>query len=401
MPDVDLLDDEAHAAGTPHEEFARLREDEPVQRIEQRGRAVWSFTRHADIEAISKDPEHFSSWEAGIFPNSEQVTPLELNRNLLIYKDPPEHTKYRKILQTAFVPKTVAAMEDEIREIVTARIDSFAERGEADLVTELAVPVPLTVLARMMGVPDSDVPQMESWTHDIEMAQLAEGDATAMPVFGEMAAYLHGQIERQINERGESLVTKLRAAEVNGERLTDDEILVFFGLLVFAGNDTTRNTMANGTLALIEHPEQMERLRDDESLIPQAVEEILRYTSVVKYFCRTAKADVEVGGQRIAAGDKVLMWYSSGSRDESVCPHAQELDTTRTDQRHMAFGGGGRHFCLGAGLARLELRIVFEEIAKRLNGLELAGEPERLVSAWANSLTSLPVRFEPEARSDT
>ncbi len=184
---------------------------------------------------------------------------------------------------------------------------------------------------------------------------------------------------------------RLRDAEVDGQRLDDTEILVFFGLLVFAGNDTTRNTTANGILALLEHPEQLQLLRDDPALVPQAVEEILRYTSVVNYFARTATCDTELAGQPIAEGDKVVMWYCSASRDEAVYDDPQRFDITRAEHDHCAFGGGGRHFCLGAGLARLELRVILEELLARAPALERAGAVERLPSSWANGLTKLPV----------
>jgi cholest-4-en-3-one 26-monooxygenase len=186
---------------------------------------------------------------------------------------------------------------------------------------------------------------------------------------------------------------KLRAAEVDGERLTDMEILVFFALLVFAGNDTTRNTASSGTLALLEHPDQWRQLCEQPELIPHAVEEILRYTSVVNYFARTATRDTELGGQQIPKGEKVVMWYTSASRDERACPHAQQFDIGRDEINHHAFGGGGRHFCLGAGLARLELKILFEELTRRMPGVRRAGPVTRLRSSWANSLTSLPIQW--------
>jgi cholest-4-en-3-one 26-monooxygenase len=266
-------------------------------------------------------------------------------------------------------------------------------------VSDIAVPIPLGVLTELMGVPEDDIPRFFDWTEQIEAAQRAPEPNGAVDVFGEMAVYLHEQIERQAREgANESLVMRLSAAEVDGERLTDPEILVFFGLLAFAGNDTTRNTAATGMLSLFEHPEELAELRADPALAGSAVEEILRYTSVVKYFVRTATRDTELCGQRILAGDRVMLWYSSASRDESVNEDAQLFDIQRVKPDHKAFGGGGRHFCLGAGLARLELRIVFEEILRRMGDLEPAGPVERLPSSWANGLVALPVRFTPGAR---
>lgn len=190
----------------------------------------------------------------------------------------------------------------------------------------------------------------------------------------------------------------MREAEVEGEQLNDDEILVFFGLLVFAGNDTSRNTAANGLLALLSHPDQWRKLQADPELISGAVEEILRYSSVVNYFNRTATTDTEVRGHLISEGDKVLLWYTSASRDEESVQDPQRFDITRDDQSHNAFGGGGPHFCLGNYLARLELKVLFEELTRRMPSLEADGPVEHLSSNWANSLTSMPVRFEPGSR---
>ena len=190
-------------------------------------------------------------------------------------------------------------------------------------------------------------------------------------------------------------MTTLADAEVDGDSLTDAEILVFFALLVFAGNDTTRNTMSGGMRALLEHPDQLELLRAEPQRIAAAVEEILRWTSVVNYFCRTATVDTELGGRRVAAGEKLLLWYTAGSRDPQVNSDPHRFDVTRAEAVHMAFGGGGRHFCLGAGLARLNLRVTFEEVLRRLGDVRLAGDPQVLRSNWANGLTSLPIEFTP------
>jgi methyl-branched lipid omega-hydroxylase len=294
--------------------------------------------------------------------------------------------------RSAGIPNTVRRLEDAVRARVAAVVGAAVEKGAFDAVADVAVPVPLGVLAQLMGLPGADVPRLYEWTEKIEAAQRAPEPAAALDVFVEMAAYLHEQIARQVQEgNADSLVMRLREAEVDGQRLDDTEILVFFGLLVFAGNDTARNTTAGGLLALLDHPAQLRALRDDRPRIPQAVEEILRFTSVVNYFARTATRDTELAGQAIAEGDKVVMWYCSASRDEAVYDDPQRFDIARPEHDHCAFGGGGRHFCLGAGLARLELRVVLEELLARAPLLERAGPVERLPSAWANGLTALPV----------
>jgi cholest-4-en-3-one 26-monooxygenase len=389
LSQVDLMDPMWFADGPPHELFARMRAEAPVRWNRTAAGGFWSLTRHAEVAQVSRDPQTFSSYRAGIFLHPDQVTPLDMNRSLLLYKDPPEHTKYRQILQSAFVPNTVRRLEDDIRARVARVIDAAVAKRTFDAVADIAVPIPLGVLAQLMGLPDDDIPRLYEWTEKIEAAQRAPEPAAALDVFVEMAAYLHEQIARQVNE--DSLVMRLRNAEVDGQRLDDTEILVFFGLLVFAGNDTTRNTTANGILALLDHPDQLQLLRDDPELIPRAVEEILRYTSVVNYFARTATCDTELAGQAIAEGDKVVMWYCSASRDEAVYDDPQRFDITRAEHDHCAFGGGGRHFCLGAGLARLELRVILEELLARAPKLERAGAAERLQSSWANGLTALPV----------
>jgi cholest-4-en-3-one 26-monooxygenase len=387
--------------GVPHEELDRMRAGCPVKHEAGAGdeaRGYWSVTAHELIAAASRDTQTYSSYEAGIFLNPDQVVPLDLTRNLLLYKDPPDHTKFRKILQTAFVPKTVAAMEGWIRELVTELIDGVIERGSCDFVAEISTPMPLRVLARLMGLPDADVGRLLAWTREIEEAQQADEGSAALPTFMDMAGYLHEQIALQAEAGADTLVTRLRSAEVDGERLNDDEILVFFGLLVFAGNDTTRNTASSGMLALLENPDQWRVLLDDLGAAERAVEEILRFTSVVNYFCRTTTAEAELGGETIPAGEKVMLWYTAGSRDPSICPEPHRFDVSRGEQRHMAFGGGGRHFCLGAGLARLQLRILFGELSARMPEVRLAGDPERLDSSWANCLTSLPIEFAPGER---
>ena len=397
---IDILDAKWFTEGPPHELFARMRAEAPVRwNPLPDGTGCWSVTRHADVSAISRDTETFSSYRAGIFLHPDQVVPLDLNRNLLLYMDPPQHTKYRKILQTAFVPNTVAALEDHVRARVTKVIDEVIERGSCDYVDDIAIPIPLGVLTELMGVPDADIPKFAEWTEQIEAAQRAPEPNAAAEVFMEMAGFLHQTIERQIAEGVEdSLVMKLRNAEVEGEKLTDPEILVFFGLLAFAGNDTTRNTSSSGMLALLQNPEALAELVADPSLIPAAVEEILRYTTVVQWFNRTATKDTELGGHQISEGDRVVMWYTSASRDEDVFDAPQTFDIHRVKPEHKAFGGGGRHFCLGAGLARMELRVILEQVLRRMKDLKLAGDVERLPSSWANGLVSMPVTFTPGER---
>lgn len=388
------------ADGPPHDLFRRMRAEAPVHRTPLTdGTHCWSVVSHAEIAAISRDTATFSSEQGGVFLRADQVVPLEVATNMLLYMDPPRHTHYRLILQKVFTPHAVAKLEDGIRARVTRAIDAFIEDGACDLVPALTVPVPLGVLTELMGVPDVDVPQFFDWTERIVAAQGAPEPAAAAPVLAEMAPYLHAQIERQMADgNAESIVMRLRTGEVKGEELNELEILTFFAVLTFAGNDTTRNTASNGLLALLQHPGLLDELAADPSLIPGAVEESLRWSTVVQWFNRTVTTDTELGGQPIPAGDRVVMWYASGSRDETVFDAPDTFDIRRHKPDHQAFGGGGRHFCLGAGLARAELRIVLEEVTRRMKNLELAGDVERLPSNWANGLTRLPVTFTPGPR---
>ena len=400
LADVDLFDLRWHADGPPHELFARMRAEAPVRwNPLPDGSGCWTVMRHAEVAAVSRDTETFSSYRAGVFLHPDQVVPLDLARNLLLYMDPPQHTQYRLILQRAFTPHAVRALEGRIRARVTRVIDAVIERGSCDLVADLAVQVPLGVITDLLGVPDEDFQQFLGWTVEIEEAQRSPEPAAALEAFGRMGAYLAEQIERQTAEgRSDSVVTALRDGQVDGRDLTDTEILVFFALLAFAGHDTTRNTTSSGMLALLQRPEALAELRADPGLIPGAVEEILRWTSVVQWFNRTATADAELAGQAISAGDRVVMWYASASRDEAVFEDPQTFDIHRVKPDHDAFGGGGRHFCLGSGLARLELRVIFEEVIRRMVDVRLAGEVERLPTSWANALVHLPVTFTPGSR---
>jgi cytochrome P450 len=397
LEEVDLLDPNLHQDGPPHELFARMRKEAPVRRntvkVYEQEYTVWSVTRHEDITAISRDTDTWSSSKGGIFVQDNQVLPLDVTRNLLLYKDPPEHTKYRGILKKVFTPRTVANLEDQIRARVTRVIDEVVEAGECDFVQAIAKPIPLGVLTELMGVPDKDIPKFAEWTDQIEEAQRAIQENGALDTLGEMAGYLHQHTQEQADVDG--LVKKMHEAEVDGEKLKDEEILVFFALLSFAGNDTTRNTSALGMKALLEHPDQLAQLRENPDLIENAVEEILRYTTVVKWFVRTATQDTTIGDQEIKEGEKVIMWYASGSRDEEVFDDPQTFDVQREKPDHKAFGGGGRHFCLGNAVARLELKIIFEEVLRRMQDIELNGEPEILQSSWAHALTSLPIKFTP------
>jgi cytochrome P450 len=386
---VDVMDVRRYAQGPPHELFAAMRAEAPVSWSQRPdGGGFWSVTGHAEIAHVSKHPELFSSAAEGVFLHRDQAILLDM--------DPPRHASYRKIVQTVFTPRTVSALEGLVRGLTTPLLDAAIEKGRCDWATDIATPLPLGVLTSLMALPQEAATQLHAWTETLNEACRAPEPAAGIGVTAEMGAYLHAQIERQI-EAGvaDSLVMRLHRAEVDGERLTDVEIVNFFCLLTFAGNDTVRNTATAGMNLFLDHPDQWRLLCQNPALMGSAVEEVLRCTSVVQYFKRTAVADVELGGQHIKAGDPLILWYPSGSRDTSVFADPDVFDITRTAQDHMAFGGGGRHFCLGAGLARLELRVLFEEATRRIPDIARDGAIGREPSSWTQIINSLPVRFTP------
>jgi cytochrome P450 len=388
--------------GPPHEMFKRLRAECPVhwtERItEYPGEAgYWSVTRADDVHAVSRDWETYSSELGGITALTDTIMPLELIRAMFIGMDPPKHDRLKALFQRGFTPKRIAEHEDEIRAITVGVLDRLDGRDECDLVTEVAQPVVSRVIGSFMGIPPEDD---EIWAR-LMNSMLGASDPDLNPegvdaVMQRDVPELFERCGRLIAERRErptdDLTSVLVHAEVDGERLEEHEIVMGFFLLVAAGNDSTKATYCSGMRALLEHPEERQRLLDDPSLIPSAVEESLRMYPAFAHFRRTATHDTELGGQQIREGDKIVMWYVSSNRDESRYEDADRFDVARNPE-HQAFGAGGRHFCLGAALARLELRILLEETLARYPAMELDGQPLFAESPFINQLKTLPVRL--------
>jgi cytochrome P450 len=395
---VDLTDPELFADGPPHELFARMRAEAPVRWNPMAdGDGFWSVTKAADISAVSKDTTTFSSERKGMFIREGMPMPLEILNQVILGMDPPRHTKYRLIIQKAFTPRIVALQQDQIRDRITRVIDQVCERGECDLVREISVELPLQVIAEMLGVPQEDRQRLFDWTMQLEAAT-GDPSVDGAAAVAEIGMYLASVVTARREEPADDLVTAMVSAEVDGEKLNDFEIAAFFALLMFAGNDTTRNTISGGTLALIENPDERRKLAEDPELIESAVEEMLRWVTPVMHFRRTPTTDTELRGVPIRENDKVVMWYASGSRDEEAVPDPMRFDVGRPKVDHQAFGGGGRHFCIGSSLARLELRLIFPELVRRLPDLDLAGPVGRTSSNWVNGFTSMPVTFTPTAK---
>ncbi|NMN93842.1 cytochrome P450 [Antrihabitans stalactiti] len=400
---LDLTDLSYFEDGPPHEIFARMREEASPHWNALTGDepGFWSFTKFADIQAISKDPATFSSARAGVFLTTRGATPVEVLREVILGMDPPRHTAQRNIMQVVFTPKLMRQKENDIRAIVTTLIDDVIEKGECDFVKDIAVELPLRVIAGMLGVPQDDRRQLFEWTNKLSHAAATSDPEEGLGALMEIGGYLTGiTAERKANP-ADDLISRLITAEVDGESLSEQEITFFFGILMFAGNDTTRNTASGGLRALIENDAERQKLVGNPAAIPNAVEEMLRWVTPVLYFSRTAQCDTEVGGHPIREGERVVMWYPAGSRDPQMNADPQRFDVSRQKPMHQAFGGGGPHFCLGNALAKLELRVLFEELMRRVPDMQFAGPITRLTSNFSNELTSMPVTFTPGTREGT
>ncbi|GAA1483169.1 cytochrome P450 [Gordonia sinesedis] len=396
---VDLTDLGYFQDGPPYELLARMREAGPQWNAlggDEPG--FWSFTRAADIQAISSDPGTFSSARGGVFTTSTGAVPIEALREVVLGMDRPQHTRVRKVVQAVFTPRLIKQKEGSIRSATTDLINEVIERGECDFVDDIAVELPLRVIADMLGVPQDDRRKLFEWTNRLSLAAATSDGELGLGALLEIGGYLAGVIAERKENPQEDLISRLIHTVVDGEQLTQTEVVYFFALLMFAGNDTTRNTASGATRALIENPDQRDILLADPTQIAPAVEEFLRWVTPVIYFTRTAQQDTEVGGHPIKEGDRVAMWYSAGSRDPERHPDPDRFDVTRKRPAHQAFGGGGAHYCLGNALGRLELRVLFEEVLRRMPDMAIAGPVTRLTSNFSNELTSIPVTFTPGPR---
>ena len=396
---IDLSSPDTFVRGWPHEAFRRLRAHAPVFWHEERGGpGFWVVSKYHDLMAVSLDSRTFSSARGGTILRDLAGEDLEVNRTIMLNMDAPRHTRFRRLVNMGFSPKMVSRMEPHIRELANRIIDGVAARGECDFVTEVAAELPLQVIVEMMGVPVEDRHRVFEWSNRLIGFDDPEyGGSEEVGKAASMEMYMYANelaLERRRSPR-DDLVSVLMAAEVDGEQLSEVEFDSFFLLLAVAGNETTRNLVSGGMLALFEHPAERARLMADRSLMATAVEEMLRWVSPVMYFRRTATHDTELRGQRIREGDKVTMWYGSANRDEEIFPDGHRFDVGRAPNEHLAFGIG-HHFCLGANLARLEIRVMFEELLRRLPDIELAGPVERLRSNFINGIKRMPVRFTPE-----
>jgi cytochrome P450 len=394
------------ARAVPYGEFERLRRAAPVAWSPGEG-GFWSVTRYADIVAASRDVATFSSSRGVSFedPTDEDMAA----RRTIIDNDPPEHTKLRKIVASTFSQRAVAVYEHFITGLTEQVLDRMPAGGEPfDFVDAVAKEVPIRVLAQVMGLPDGDLDLFIDLgdrliaNTDPEITDVVWGrdDTDAYRKYPFRSPYgkrlwdLGREVVKdKLHAPGDDLLSKLLRAEVDGDRLSETDLDNFFSILVIAGNETTRIAIAHAVLAFGQQPGQWERLRADPGLLDAATDEVMRWSCPTHFMRRTAAADTELGGVPIRAGDKVILWYVSGNRDEAEFEHPDVFDVGRNPNRHLSFGRGGPHLCLGVHLARLEVKVVLAALARRVGRFELAGEPRRIRSNFTNGLKALPVRI--------
>ncbi|HEU0194428.1 MAG TPA: cytochrome P450 [Gaiellales bacterium] len=405
-PAIDFEND-AFADEVPYAMFDWLRQNDPVRWYDwPHGKGYWAVTRHEDLVAVHKDTRTFSS-ETGATA-LEDLAPDALEaRKSMLDTDPPRHTRLRGLVNREFTPRAVAAYENLLRELTRVILDEALPMGEFDFIEQVAAPLPIQVLCRILGVPPEDNGLLIEWgdrmiaSTDPALSDMSyehpDSDAYRLLPFRSPAAvelwrYGHGIAEERRAAARDDIVSKLVHAEIDGERLTPREFDTMFLLLVVAGNETTRQAIAHGMLALMEHPDELLRLRDDPALMQTAVDEIIRWATPVLHFRRTATCDVELRGKTIREGDKVVTWYISANRDELVFDDPYRFDVGRRPNDHVSFGRGGPHFCLGAHLAKLEVKVMFEELIPRLRSIEPAAPPTRIRTNFTNAFRAMPVR---------
>ena len=392
---IDLLSPGSFAHGQPHEQFEWLRAHDPVHwHDEPDGRGFWAVTRYRDVKTIGRDPVTYSSTPTIMIPDGEGGLQVG-DHQMMLTMDPPKHTSYRKLVASEFIPKAAKMMRPRIEALATKIIDGVAPRGECDLVGDVAGLMPSYVIADMLGIPHEDGVSLYRLTETIHAAPESQPEGAALGAVLEMFNYAREVWERKRADPADDLATLIACASVDGEDLDLIDFNLFFLLLVDAGGDTTRNLVAGGMDALFGDQPQLEWLRADiDARIGVGVEELLRWISPVVYMRRTAMHDTELAGTAIRAGDKVVMYYGSANRDpDAFGPTAGRLDLQRSPNEHVAFGGGGPHFCLGAHIARAEIQALLRELLTRLDSIEPAGPTEWLPSTFISGPKHLPVRF--------
>jgi cytochrome P450 len=408
---LDLSDLDLWKDGPPQQIFRTLRDSEPLHWSDlgdfpDEG-GFWSVVRYEDIATVGRDHETFSSKRSIILVDklaSEPGAPdpMDLSANMMITQDPPRHDRLKALVQRAFTPKRALDHTERMREIINLVWDRALERhpdGNLDLVQDVGLYVPSMVIGDMLGAPREDAEQLVDWTNRttaFEDPRLSPDLGDVMRALEEFIPYVNSMIDDREAHPTDDLTTAFIEAEVDGERLSHEEVLMFFFLLMVAGNDSTRAVFTSGMKNLLVDAEQMALVRSGEVPLEQVVEEFVRYNPPFSYMRRTATRDTELAGRQVKAGEKLALWYVSGNRDENAFEDPDRFDVRRDPNPHQGFGGGGRHFCLGAGLARLELKLWIEETLNRFPKISLEGGSERVSSTFLNQYRSMPVALEPQ-----
>jgi cholest-4-en-3-one 26-monooxygenase len=398
---LDLVDAERYGQrGYPHDVWTKLRAEAPVARFEAPGLApFWAITKHADVQYVAKEPLLFSSAQ-GTTLRKASAPPLP-PMDILVLVDPPRHAPMRRIANPSFTPRGVRARRDDIDAIAVDILDSALSDADFDFVERIAAPFPLAVIASVLGAPSSDLADLFRWTNEVigkdDPEFRREGETPGQTIKrarGELHGYLLDLIQARRDNPRDDLVSLLIGSDLDDQPLSDAQLLAYTELLVEAGNETTRNAISGGLLAFAENPSEWKKLRANPELLPDAVEEILRWVSPISHFTRVATEDVEVRGVAIPAGEQVAIYFASANRDEEVFddPFAFRID--RRPNPHLTFGFG-EHFCMGAHLARVEIEVMYRRLIERVESFEVAGPVERLSSITNGSLKRLPVRCRP------
>lgn len=412
LPDVpvdlpagfDPTDPDLGQQGIPLKEFMELRRSAPVWWVAQKPEAragfldegFWAVTKHADIAAISKNSKAFSSNENGAiirFGPDMTREQIELQGVMLINQDPPDHTKLRQIVSRGFTPRSVAALRERLEERAHVIVDDALAKGEGDFVTEVAAELPLQAIAELLGVPQEDRSKLFDWSNHMMSYDDPDYEVDPATASTEILVYAMGLAAERKEHPADDIISKLIHADVDGYgSLNDDEFGFFVIMLAVAGNETTRNAITHGMQAFFDHPDQWELWKKERPAT--MVDEVVRWATPVTVFQRTALTDIEIGGQLIKKGDRVGIFYASGNHDEDVFERPDVFDITREVNPHLAFGGHGAHYCIGANLARLEIEIMFNVIADRMPNIQQTGPHRRLRHGWINGIKELPVKYE-------